>query len=165
MKFLRGLIVTAIVSAGTIGAIVYSACNKDKCHNVACLNAGVCDGGVCTCPAGFEGSRCETESRVKFINNFNGGDSCGTTGISPYSVNFVRTVGNKTQMTLRNILGNENDSAICTLVGTDTFNFNGSNNSITYRGAGKISNDSLWMKYHVQYDTINYDCKYFGIRY
>ena len=68
-------------------------------------------------------------------------------------------------MTMMNMLNNVNDSAICTLVGTDTFTFNGSNNSVTYRGTGKVSNDSLWLKYHVQYDTINYDCKYFGIRY
>lgn len=164
MKVFRSVFFAAILSVSALGAVIYTACNKDKCHNVACLNGGSCDGGVCICPAGFEGSRCETESRNRFIANFNGGDSCGYGGESQYSVNFVKTVGNKTQMTLRNILNDVDDSAICNLVGPDTFNFNGSNNSITYRGTGKISNDSLWMKYHVQYDTINYDCKYFGLR-
>lgn len=165
MKVLRSIIITAIVTIGAIGAITYTACKKDKCNNVACLNAGTCDGGVCTCAAGFEGSRCEVESRNKFIATFNGGDSCTVMGVNGYFINFVKKVDNKTQMTLRNMLGNPNDSAICTLVGTDTFTFNGSNNSVTYRGSGKWSNDSLWMKYHVQYDTINYDCKYFGLRY
>ncbi len=165
MKVLRSIIITAIVSIGAIGAVTYTACNKDKCNNVACLNGGACDDGVCVCAAGFEGNRCETESRTKFVANFNGGDSCGTTGDHQYNIYFLRTVGNKTQVTMMNMLNNMNDSAICTLVGTDTFNFNGSNNSITYRGTGKLRNDSLWLKYHVQYDTINYDCKYLGIRY
>lgn len=165
MKALRGILVTVILSIGVFFAISHTACNKDRCNNVACLNGGVCDGGNCTCAAGYEGVRCENASRDKFIHHFNGGDSCGVGGINQYPIIFLKTVTNKAQMTMTNILNNENDSAICTLVGVDTFTFNGSNNSITYRGSGKISNDSLWMNYHVQYDTINYDCKYFGIRY
>lgn len=164
MKALRSIIITAILSIGVFFAISYTSCNKDRCNDVACLNAGVCDGGNCTCVAGFEGSRCEISSRDKFINTFNGGDSCGVKGYTQYYINFVKTVSNKSQMTMRNMLNNINDSAICTLVGVDTFNFNGSNNSVTYRGAGKWSDDSLWMTYHVQFDTVSYDCKYFGIR-
>lgn len=165
MKALRSIIVTALLSIGAFFAITHTACNKDRCNNVACLNGGVCDGGSCTCAAGWQGNRCQTASRDKFIGTFNGGDSCGVGGYTQYSINFVKTVGNQTQMTMRNMLNDIDDSAICTLVGVDTFTFNGSNNSVTYRGAGKVSNDSLWMSYHVQFDTINYDCKYFGIGY
>ncbi len=165
MRALRSIIVTVFLSLGLFFAISYSACTKDRCNNVACLNSGVCDGGTCTCAAGYEGDRCQTASRDKFITNFNGGDSCGYSGHTQYPINFVKTVGNTAQMTMRNMLNNVNDSAICTLVGVDTFTFNGSNNSVTYRGAGKWRNDSLWMNYHVQQDTINYDCKFFGIKY
>ena len=165
MRALRSILVTALLTTGIFCAISYTACNKDNCNNVACLNAGECDGGVCTCAPGFEGNRCQTPSRDKWIKQFNGGDSCGYGGFTQYSVRFLVDPTNKTKMVLKNILNNFNDSASCTMVATDSFIFNGSNNSITYRGNGKVSNDSLWMKYHVQYDTINYDCKYFGISY
>ena len=165
MRSMRGILVTAFITIGLFFAITYTACKKDSCNNVACLNGGECDGGACTCAPGFEGNRCQTPSRDKWIANYNGGDSCTYDGINKYSVRFLVDPTNKTKMVLRNILNSVNDSASCTMVATDSFTFNGSNNSITYRGNGKISNDSLWMAYHVQYDTINYDCKYFGLRY
>ena len=165
MRALHSILVTAFLTLGFFSAISYIACNKDKCNNVACLNGGECDGGICTCAAGFEGNRCQTPSRDKWIANYNGGDSCSYDGATPYNVRLLVDPTSKTKMTLLRILNNNNDSAACTMVATDSFTFNGSNNSITYRGNGKLSNDSLWMSYHVQYDTINYDCKYFGIRY
>ena len=165
MKFMRQIWVTAFLTIGIFSAILYSACSKDNCNNVACQNGGSCDGGNCICASGFEGNRCQTPSRDKWIGNYNGGDSCGTDGNHQYPIHLLAVLNKPTQMVMENILNNTNDSAICNVYATDSFSFNGSNNSVTYRGSGRISNDSLFMSYHVQYDTMNYDCKYSGLRY
>ncbi len=165
MKLLRSIILTAILTIGTFLAVTYTSCTKDHCNNVVCQNGGACDRGSCTCATGFEGSRCEIPSRNKLIANFNGGDSCTKEGERGYRIYFLAVTGNKVQLTMKNFLGDKNDSATCNMAAADSFVFNGNNNSVTYRGYGKISNDSLWLSYHVQFDTINYDCKYFGLRY
>ncbi len=165
MKALRNVLVTAFLTMGLFFAVFYTACNKDRCNNVACLNGGACDNGNCVCAPGYEGNRCETYSREKFITTFNGGDSCGIEGVTQYPIRFYVVASNPVQMTMKNILGNSNDSATCYMAAADSFTFNGNNNSVTYRGYGIISNDSLFMSYHVQYDTVNYDCKYHGLRY
>lgn len=55
----------------------YIACNKDnnltsktiiKC--VSCANGGSCINDTCRCPAGFEGTSCQTESILKFTESF-----------------------------------------------------------------------------------------------
>src|SRR5947209_2740058 len=78
MKPIRSILLTLFMTIAVFSAVVYTACNKNKCNNVLCKNQGVCDGGTCYCPPGFEGIRCETLSRDKFIFTYNGGDLCRT---------------------------------------------------------------------------------------
>ena len=166
MKSLRYILLAAILIISVFSVAVYSGCNKNKCHNVLCLNQGVCDGGTCVCPVGFEGIRCGTLSRDKFIYNYNGYDSCeyhsDSAGRNVYSIHLIAVLLDSSTMTLTNLMNNPADSATCTIQSTDSFSFIGSNNSTTYNGWGKLSNDSLWLEYHVQHDTTSYDCKYFG---
>jgi hypothetical protein len=166
MKALRNTLITALITLGLFSTVTYLACKKDRCNNVACLNGGSCDDGSCTCPTGFEGNRCQTPSRDKFIANFNGADSCTVKGFAGYHIRFLKPVsGNKTQMSMFGILNSDGDSALCTMESTDSFIFNGNNNATTYRGSGVIRNDSLHMVFHVLSDTTNYDCQYNGLRY
>ena len=162
---LRNILVTAFITTSIFSAITYTACTKDHCNNVACLNGGACDGGNCVCPTGYEGNRCQTYSRDKFVGNYNGADSCSVTGDNQYPIRMLAVAANPVEMTMMNFLGNPNDSALCTMQSVDSFTFTGNNNSTTYHGVGIISNDSLRMTYHVQHDTINYDCHYQGLRY
>lgn len=162
MKLLRNILVTATITLGLFSAVSYVACNKDRCNNVACLNGGVCDGGNCTCAPGFEGNRCQNPSRDRLVGTYNGSDSCTVRGERQYPIRFL-TVTNKAQMAMFGILGTMNDSALCSMVSADSFIFNGNNNAVSYRGEGKIKNDSLWMRYHVLDDTTAYDCNFFGL--
>jgi hypothetical protein len=73
----------------------------------------------------------------------------------------VRT--DSAELTMIGLLSNLNDSAICTMITTDSFHFQGLNNSTTYYGGGLLRNDSLFLNYHVQHDTVSFDCNYFGI--
>jgi hypothetical protein len=163
MKPIRSILLAAFLTLFVFSAVVYTACNKNKCHNVVCLNLGACDGGNCICPTGFEGNRCQTKSRDKFLFTYNGGDSCTAPyGYHVYSVHLLASTTDSMQMVMKNFLNNMDDSAICTIQAIDSFTFIGSNNSTTYTGKARLSHDSLWMVYHVIHDTTSYDCKYFG---
>ncbi len=162
MKPIRNILLSACIAIVALSAVVYTACNKNKCDKVACLNLGSCDGGTCYCLTGFEGPRCETLSRTKFIYTYSGGDTCGTTGYNQYQIFLLANLYDSTEMTMHNLLNNMDDSAVCTIQSTDSFTFIGANNSTTFTGWAKLSNDSLWMHYHVVHDTTSYDCSYFG---
>jgi hypothetical protein len=163
MNIKRFLLFAAFASLTCLAIIIDSACNKNKCHNVLCLNRGVCNSGICTCPVGYEGVRCETLSRDKFLFTYNGHDLCGDSSkYTQYSVYFLAVLHDSTEMVIKNFLNNLDDSVICTIQSTDSFTFIGANNSTTFTGYGHLSNDSLHMAYHVEHDTIQYDCKYFG---
>ncbi len=54
----------------TIGLISLQACQEKVCDNVVCANDGLCEGGSCTCIEGYEGVRCETMSRQKFLGTY-----------------------------------------------------------------------------------------------
>ncbi len=40
------------------------------------MNGGSCGNGICTCPAGYEGTQCETLSISRFIGTYGGDISC-----------------------------------------------------------------------------------------
>ena len=167
MRSIRQILIATSLTLTLFMAIVsYTACKKDACDNVICLNLGACDGGKCSCPTGYEGLRCEVLSRDKFIFTFNGGDSCQgnvfTAGYHQYPIYLRANLYDSLELTMKNFLNNVDDSAICVIRATDSFTFQGSNNSTTYYGTAKLRNDSLWMVYHVDADTTSYDCKYFG---
>lgn len=164
---LRNIMIGVVAITSIFTAITYTSCKKDACENVLCLNLGACDQGKCTCPVGFEGERCEILSREKFIKRYNGRDTCmgstkDTTIYYTYPIDFRAETSNPRVMVMKNILNSWEDSAYCTMQGTDSFYFSGSNNSLTYSGTGKMRNDSLWLVYHVERDTSAYDCRFFG---
>ncbi len=160
----RNILLTATLLLTIFAAVFYTSCKKDACDNVICLNLGACDGGGCVCPVGFEGERCEILSRDKFIKAYNGHDTCSSDTVyyDSYRIYFKAQLTDPREMILKNLLNDPDDSAYCTMQGVDTFTFQGSNNSLTFIGTGKMSNDSLWLDYHVERDTSAYDCRFFG---
>jgi hypothetical protein len=164
MKPNRQILVTAFLTIALFSIVAYSACKKDPCDKVICLHLGACDGGNCVCPTGYEGLRCEVLSRDKFVFTFNGGDTCHKvdTVYTQYPIYLRANIYDPLELTMKNFLNNMDDSAVCVMRATDSFSFQGSNNSVTYHGTAKMRNDSLWMVYHVDADTTSYDCKYFG---
>jgi hypothetical protein len=161
---MRNIVLTFLLTIALFSAITYTACKKDPCENVICMNLGACDGGKCVCPVGFEGARCEVLSRDKLVKTFNGRDTCtsDTTFYGVYPIYFRAMLTDPRELTMKNILNNMEDSAVCTMQGIDTFTFQGSNNSLTYFGTGRVSNDSLWLNYRVERDTSSYTCRFFG---
>lgn len=162
MKLIRPVFFTLLSTLSIFAAVVYTACNKDKCKDVICLNLGACDGGVCKCPVGYEGDRCQTKSRDKFIKTFNGWDTCSSRTFHPYKLKFTAVIGNPLQLMLKNVFDDPFDSAICTIQSVDSFVFQGANNAASFFGYGKMRNDTLRVKYHYERDTNYADCVYEG---
>ena len=52
----------ALFTIAAFGLTTYIACTKDACASVTCQHGGTCSGGNCTCPSGYTGSRCETQT-------------------------------------------------------------------------------------------------------
>ncbi len=68
-----------------------SSCTPEVCDDVVCANEGICSGGVCLCQEGYEGVRCESMSRDKFLGTYSVAEN-GTLSLpSNYSVNIHRT--------------------------------------------------------------------------
>jgi len=165
---IRNILLTALLSIALFSVISYtSSCKKDACENVICLNLGACDGGGCVCPIGYEGARCEKLSRDKFVKTYNGYDTCTYTTLDTitydaYPIYIKAMLSDPRSMTMKNILHSMDDSAVCTIMATDSFTFQGSNNTLTYFGAGKMRHDSIWLYFKVERDTTGYTCRYFG---
>lgn len=73
--------------------IMYSC--SDKCKDVSCLNGGTCDEGKCKCVQGYEGERCATASRDRFIGTWSGEYTIKVTAegeTSPFEQTFPDSV-------------------------------------------------------------------------
>jgi len=92
MKSIKNIALSALLTVGAFGAVTYTACNKDECKDVVCQNGGTCSGGNCTCTTGYEGNRCETASRAKFIKTWTATDmEVGGSALPTY--NAIITAG------------------------------------------------------------------------
>lgn len=59
MKQLKTIVITAIITLFTLGAVLYTSCRKDHCKTLNCLHGGACNDGFCLCPTGYTGTYCE----------------------------------------------------------------------------------------------------------
>ncbi len=69
---------------------IYS-CKPEVCEDVICANEGICSGGVCQCPEGYEGVRCETFSRDKFLGTYSVAEDGTLSQPANYSTNIHTT--------------------------------------------------------------------------
>lgn len=61
MKKARLILTASLLSVGTFSAITFSSCSKDE-----------------VCPVGYEGKKCDTEMRAKFIKSWSANEVAGT---------------------------------------------------------------------------------------
>ncbi len=65
---MKKILILTIAIFTSLSAIVFNSCKVKPCEGEVCANSGVCEGdGVCKCQVGYEGPRCETVMRNKFI--------------------------------------------------------------------------------------------------
>jgi len=109
VKKITASILIALIS---VLGITYISCNKGsntattvtKC--VTCLNGGSCYNDTCHCPAGYEGTGCQTFSRQKFINNWTVTEKGTLTGATNNYTVFIQenpTSGDITSVFIENL--------------------------------------------------------------
>lgn len=90
MKSIRNIALSAILTVGAFGTVLYTSCNKDACKSVVCNNGGTCVNGTCSCATGYEGTNCDTKSTTKFIGSWGVTETCGTATSTPYTVTITQ---------------------------------------------------------------------------
>ncbi|MDR3679773.1 MAG: hypothetical protein P4L41_07395 [Flavipsychrobacter sp.] len=161
MKSIKQIALTVLLTIGAFSAITYTACNKDACSGVTCNNGGTCSGGTCTCQTGYEGVRCDTLSRTKFLGVYTGQETC-TVGTDNYSVTLSSNSSNL-NITYQNLY-NQGFTATCTVTGPYTFSFTGSSNTTSYSGTGTLNNNQLTVSYQISNSatSTSNSCTYIG---
>ena len=101
---IKSILIPAFLTLGVFGSAIYISCNRDLCKTIVCANGGVCSLGSCTCPSGFEGTNCETQTRLKFTGNWSVFEK-GTASLSAQyevSIDTVGTFDAYTYVTIKN---------------------------------------------------------------
>lgn len=160
MKKFRLIALSALVTVASATAIFSTSCSKDECKDVTCQNGGVCSGGNCTCPVGYEGSRCETKSRDKFIGTYTGTEIC-TIGTDNYTITLAAN-SDALKLTYTNLY-NANYTATCTMIAADSFAFSGTQSGATFTGTGKLTGTSaLTVHYTITDGATSNTCTFTG---
>jgi hypothetical protein len=98
---LKTVLISALATFSAFISIAYLSCNRDKCKTIVCANGGVCNSGGCICPAGYEGSNCETVSRDKFRGIWHVFEKGSITQPAQYSVT-IKSGTNVTDVVIEN---------------------------------------------------------------
>jgi len=100
-----------------VAALSFTSC-KDECKDVNCANGGTCDAGVCSCPSGYEGELCETETRAKILGTYQVSENCDSTGSATYNVTITAASSDVTKVLISPFGGYTGVTATCTLNGS-----------------------------------------------
>lgn len=102
MKSVKHIALSALLTVGAFGTVLYTSCTKDECKDVVCQNGGTCSEGKCTCPTGVGGTNCGTIFRTTYANTYvgNGVDNEGDT-YTNWRAKFTATGTDLTKMEMQ----------------------------------------------------------------
>jgi hypothetical protein len=159
MKSFKQIALGAALTIGAFSATLYTSCNQDECKDVVCQNGGTCTEGKCTCVTGYEGANCETKSRDKFVGVYTGTEICSA-GTDNYSMTLTAN-SDAIKLTMQNLY-NDNITATCTMAAVDSFVFNGSQGAVTFTGSGRLSTNTLTVRYTLTNGSVSNSCVFTG---
>ena len=87
-RFIKTILLSALSAIGAFSAVTYSSCNPDKCKSIVCAYNGTCNNGTCSCATGYEGTRCETISREKYLGVWSVVEVGTITNIAHYTLSI-----------------------------------------------------------------------------
>lgn len=76
MKFWKPFLLTTALLTAIISTAVLTSCERNSCDGIDCYNGGSCGHGLCNCPSGWEGVRCETPKRARYLGVYGGFTQC-----------------------------------------------------------------------------------------
>lgn len=115
-----------------------------------------------TCDEGFEGDKCDTEIRAKFIGQFQGSETC-TVGTDNYTVTITSATSDVLKVTFNNVY-NAGYTATATVDGSAfTVASQTVASGVTVAGSGTISGDVLTFTYTID-GAANNTCTFTGTK-
>jgi hypothetical protein len=146
MKKLKTILLAGVLTAGIFSTAVFTSCNGDACADVVCSNGGSCVDGTCACPTGYEGTKCETESRTKFTKSWACSDITGSAPALVYNCVISNGV-NVTSVIISNTFSsNFFANTISATVNGNTITIpqqTPDNNGVKVSGSGTISGNKI----------------------
>jgi hypothetical protein len=143
MKRIKNIAFSALLAIGTFGIVTFTACTKDECEGVVCNNGGTCAGGACSCPVGYEGASCETQTRTLYVGDYKGSGSDNTGGTYTnwtFSFSSVGSTATSMEIALKNATGTTVLTLPANLETRTTFTIPSTTvGSVTYAGTGTIT--------------------------
>ena len=127
-QFRKGITMMMLLLTCSL-SVIYLSCSKSdptsttriKC--VTCAHGGICQNDTCHCPAGYEGSGCQTEARSKFQGSWTVDETGTITQERAYNVTISNNYGsgvNVGAITLSNLHTNLY-SSVTAIVVHDSF--------------------------------------------
>jgi hypothetical protein len=111
MKNLKSIFLAAAITVASLSATLTS-CTSDPCKDVVCGKGTCGTDGKCVCPAGSEGTSCQTQSLSKLLGANNGAQDYnfsdgGSTSCGSYTGTFTatRSAADSTRVVFTNIGG------------------------------------------------------------
>lgn len=115
-----------------------------------------------TCDEGFEGEKCDTEIRAKFVGQFQGSETC-TVGTDNYTVTITTSATDVLKVTFNNVY----NAAYTATATVDGSAFTVANQTVatgvTVQGSGTISGDNLTFTYTID-GAANNTCTFTGTK-
>lgn len=153
MKRIQTILLTTVIAGTALISTTYTSCKKDKCKNITCSNGGTCDEGKCSCPSGYSGDKCETETRTTYYKTYKGSgtDDAG----DPYpDCKLVFSKGDNSVTSMHLDVKDQNELTMVSLelnlVSATAFDIVSKTVGTTvYSGSGTISSSSASLKLKV----------------
>jgi EGF-like domain len=165
MNQFKKVLLSAFATVAIFGTTLVS-CTSDPCDpkTIVCANGGTCLDGACQCASGFEGTKCETLSRAKFIGVYNCSDAC-TTGAGTY-VNTIAASSDSLKITFSNMSGLSTalgtPTSVYATVSGNTFTIPSQavigSATTTISGSGTIAGSIVTTSYSVKVGTVTDAC-------
>jgi len=138
-------------------SFAFFSCSKDECKDVVCSNGGACSAGSCVCTSGYEGAKCDTEWRTKFLLSTpttKPTERCDTQSVDFVYDNYVtitRGTASATEIIITNVgaFGNNHNA---NLTSATAFNLVSKTvtvgpTTLTITGSGTISGKIITINY------------------
>ena len=153
---LRSIFLTASLITAAFSAVTYTSCSEEKCKPVVCANGSTCVDGSCICPSGYEGARCETVNRDRYMGIWNVVEDGSVSAPAEYTV-AVEAGNGITDLVIRNFNNYFSDNVNARVKGDTIYIDPQTIAGQTVQGIGYIADDRFYgkngrltLRYHVQ---------------
>jgi hypothetical protein len=177
MKSIKQILFGAVLVSVAFCAVLYSSCSKSSnsspvnpCNSISCQNGGTCDSATasCSCAIGYEGLRCDTLSRTRFIRSWSASDliTGGSTPLS-YTANIAAGVSSDVTQVIIGAAFSDNFfvNSINAIVSGTTITIplqNPDVNKYTVSGTGTFANNKITWSYTIKNDSTSVTQVYSG---